>query len=121
MLRRFLVVVVLLVPVYTQADNTVQLSEYVIGKWNVEGVKKDNSNVFQPPKHSMHWEFTRDGKLIEELGKSGAKVEWRYRIVGHNIKVQLGSMAFTWSVLGTEPNIMLVKHQIGTLKVIRIK
>ena len=123
MLRKILVIFIVFLPFLAHAQNTSEseVAKYVIGKWKIEGVKKADSTVFTPPKHPMKWEFNRDGILIEELGSHGAKVEWRYHVVGLDINVQLSGMAFSWKVLRMEPKVMLIKHQLGILKAVRIQ
>ena len=120
MLKKSLIIFVLFLPLLAHAQTTMDVSKYVVGKWKVEAVKKADSTVFKPPKHPMKWEFTANGKLIEELGTHGAKVEWHYHVVGHEIKVQLGNMAFSWKVLSMSPKDMLIEHQLGVLKVVRM-
>lgn len=117
MLRKFLVLFVLLLPLSAYAQQSSNIGKYLLGTWKVEGIKAKGSTKFRPPKHAMKWTFTRDGKLIEELGTNGAKINWRYRVVGHDIKVWIGHMAFNWKILGMEDKVMLVKHQLGLLKV----
>lgn len=120
MLRKILFILIVFVPLLAQAQNPSEVAKYVIGKWKVEGIKKADSTVFTPPKHPMKWEFDRNGVLIEELGSHGAKVEWRYHVVGLDINVQLSGMAFSWKVLSMEPKVMLIKHQLGVMKVVRM-
>jgi hypothetical protein len=120
MLRKILFIFVVMLPLLAQAQSSTEISKYLLGHWKVEAIKKEGSTVYTAPKHPTKWEFTSNGTLIEELGTQGAKVDWRYRVVGQDIKVQLGGMAFSWKVLSMEPKVMFIKHQLGILKVIRL-
>jgi len=120
MLRKILFIFVFLLPVLAHAENTADISKYLVGKWKVEGIKDNGGTTFHPPKHPVKWEFTRDGKLIEELGTNGAKIYWNYHVEGRDIKVQLGTMAFSWRIIGMEKKVMLVKHQLGLFEVRRM-
>lgn len=120
MLRKILFVFVLFLPLQSHAQSSTEISNYLLGRWKVEAVKKDGSTQFTAPKHPTKWEFTKNGTLVEELGTHGAKVDWRYRVVGQDINVQLGSIGFSWKVLRMEPKVMYIKHQLGILKVIRL-
>jgi hypothetical protein len=121
MLHKILFVFVLLVPVFAHAEKAGDISTYLVGKWNVESIQDEGGTGFHPPRHPVEWEFTKDGKLIEELGASRAKIHWNYHVVGRDIKVQLGNMGFSWRIISMEPKVMLVKHQLGLFKVVRIK
>ena len=120
MLRKILFICVFVLPVFVHAESSADISSYLVGKWKVESVKKVGSTEFKPPIHPMKWEFTHNGKLIEELGSNGAKVQWGYHVVGGEIKVRLGNISFSWKILSMQPNVMLIRHQLGILKVIRI-
>lgn len=120
MLRKVLCICLLFVPLFAHAATSAEISKYLIGKWQVESIKKENSTEYHPPKRPMKWEFTKNGILIEELGASGAKVKWHYHVDEDEIKTQLGSMAFSWKVLSMQPKLMLIKHQLGVLKVKRM-
>lgn len=120
MLHRMLCIFALLLPVIAQAQQTSDVSEYLVGKWQVESVKEHGDKAFHPPRHPVKWQFNRDGSMIEELGTSGAKIHWHYRVSGRVIKVQLRNMAFSWRILSMEPKLMLVRHQLGLFKVKRM-
>jgi hypothetical protein len=66
------------------------------------------------------WDFRQHGILVEELGKSGAKITWHYRVIGKDIKVSAPPMSFSWHILGMEDKVMLIRHQLGLLKVRRM-
>lgn len=117
MLRKFLVLLILLTPLSAHARQPGNFGKYLLGTWKVEGIKAKGSTRFHPLRHPRIWIFKRNGELIEELGTNGTKVTWRYRVIGHDIKVQLGQMSFVWQVIGMEDKVMLVKHQLGLLKV----
>lgn len=117
MMRKILVLFVLLLPLAAHARQSKDIGKYLLGTWKVEGVKAHGSTEFRPPEHAIKWTFTRNGKLIEQLGKSGAKINWHYHVVGREIKVRVEHMAFTWRIIGMEGKVMLVKHQLGLLKV----
>lgn len=119
MVRKFLLIITLVVPALSLAAPAKDIGKYLVGKWEVEGIKETGSNSFHPPRHPVKWEFTAKGDLIEELGKNGAKIHWQYHVVGRDIKVQLGNMAFSWRILTMEDNMMLVRHQLGLFKVKR--
>jgi len=120
MLRKILFILILLSPAMTQAKGHQDVAKYLLGKWQVEAIKSEGDKAFHPPRHPVKWQFTGKGILIEELGRNGAKINWHYRVVGRDIKVDLGRMAFRWRILGMEDKVMLVRHQLGLLKVKRI-
>lgn len=120
MVRKFLILVVLFLPLSAHARQINNIGKYLLGTWKVEGVRAHGSTKFKPPKHAMRWTFNPNGTMIERLGKSGAKVKWHYVVIGHDIKVSLQGMAFTWQILGIDDKIMLIQHQLGLLKVRRM-
>lgn len=117
MMRKILVLMILLLPLAAHARQSSGISKYLLGTWKVEGIKAKGSTEFHPPQHSIKWTFTANGKLIEELGKNGAKINWHYAVVGREIKVRVEHMAFTWRIIGMEDKVMLVRHQLGLFKV----
>jgi hypothetical protein len=120
MIRKSLLILLLLMPVLAQAKKTEDISSYLLGSWQVEAVKEDNAAKFHPPHHAVNWEFNPNGELIETLGKNGAKIHWHYRVIGREIKVQTGNLAFRWRILSMEPKLMLIRHQLGLFKVKRL-
>lgn len=117
MLRKFLVLLILLMPLTAYAKQSGNIGKYLLGTWKVEGIKAKGSTTFRPLRHPRKWIFKRNGELVEELGANGTKVTWHYHVIGHDIQVQLGHMTFVWQVLGMEGKVMLVKHQLGLFKV----
>lgn len=116
MVRKFVVLILLVLPLSVYAKQINNIHKHLLGTWKVEGIRAHGSTKFKPPKHAMRWTFDRNGTMIERLGKSGAKIKWHYVVVGHDIKVSLKSMSFTWRVLGIDDKIMLIQHQLGLLK-----
>ncbi|MEJ2360839.1 MAG: hypothetical protein P8Z75_05325 [Gammaproteobacteria bacterium] len=117
MLRKCFVLVILLLPLSAYAKQGTNYSKLLLGSWKVEGIKAKGSTEFRPPKHAIRWTFTRNGTLIERLGKSGAKITWHYVVVGKEIKVRIEHMAFTWKILGADDKVMLIQHQLGLYKI----
>jgi len=120
MLQKLFCLVVLLVPIAVNAQSKPDIHQYLLGKWEVQSVKDQNDKTFHPPHHKLEWEFQKNGKLIESLGKKGAKIHWRYHLLGRDIIVQLNKMSFRWQILATEPGMMLLQHQLGLLRVRRM-
>lgn len=118
--RNILFIFVLLLPLLGYAAPAGAINHYLLGKWQVESVKEHGDKAYHPPDHPVKWEFTRDGNLIEELGKGGAKIHWHYHVVGRDIKVQLGHMQFSWRILSMKNKMMLIRHQLGLFKVKRM-
>lgn len=117
MVRKFLFLFLFILPLSVHAKQINNISKHLLGTWKVEGVRAHGSTKFKPPKHPMRWTFNPNGTMIEQLGKSGAKIKWHYYVVGHDIKVNLQGMSFTWRVIGMDDKVMLVQHQLGLLKV----
>lgn len=117
MLRKFLMLAVLLLPLNAYAKQSSEINRYLLGTWKVEAIKANGSTEFRPPRHPIKWTFTANGTLIEQLGKTGAKINWHYTVVGREIKVRVERMAFTWQIIGMDGKIMLVRHQLGLFKV----
>jgi len=120
MLRKILLVMLILTPFMAQARGQQSVEDYLFGKWQIEGVKSGADKNFHRPRHMRKWEFRHNGILIEELGKSGAKLTWHYRVVGKEIKVRAEHLSFSWRILAMEDKMMLVRHQLGLLKVKRL-
>lgn len=121
MLRKLICMLLLLVPVAVNAQAKPDIHHYLLGKWQVQSVKNKNDKTFHPPHHAVRWEFQANGILIESLGKSGAKIHWRYHLLGHDIIVQLNNkMSFRWKIMAMEPGMMLMQHQLGLLRVRRM-
>jgi len=120
MSRNILFLFVLLLPLLTYAAPAGAINHYLLGKWRVESIKEQGESGYHPPRHSIKWEFTRRGELIEELGKSGSKIHWRYHVIGRDILVQLGGMRFSWRILSMKGKKMLIRHQLGLFKVERM-
>ncbi len=120
MLHRVLCMFALLLPVAAYAQPDSDIGKYLMGKWNVESVKERGDKAFHPPRHPVKWQFNSDNTMIEELGKSNARIHWHYRLVGRDIIVQLKNMSFRWRILSMEPTMMLIRHQLGLFKVKRV-
>lgn len=118
-MRKLICMMFLLVPAAVNAQAKPDIHQYLLGKWQVQSVKEKGDKIFHPPHHVMKWEFQDNGILIESLGKSGAKIHWRYHLLGHDIIVQLNRMSFRWKILAMEPSMMLMQHQLGMLRVRR--
>lgn len=116
MVRKFLILIMLVLPLSVCAKQ-INISKHLLGTWRVEGIRANGSTKFKPPKYPIHWTFEQNGTMIEQLGKSGHKVKWHYVVVGHDIKVSLMDMAFTWRILGIDDKVMLIQHQLGLYKV----
>jgi hypothetical protein len=120
MSRNILFIFVLLLPLLAYAAPAGAINHYLLGKWRVESIKEQGDSSYHPPHHPVKWEFTRNGDLIEELGKTGAKIHWHYRVVGRDIKVQLGRMRFSWRIISMKDKKMVIRHQLGLFKVERM-
>lgn len=117
MVRKFLILMILVLPFSVQARQVNNITKHLLGTWKVEGIRAPGTTKFKPPQHSIRWTFNPNGTMIEQLGTSGSKMKWHYVVIGHDIKVSAQTMAFTWQILGMDDKVMLIQHQLGLIKI----
>jgi hypothetical protein len=118
-MKKYFILLLIICPALAFSGSPEITQKYLVGEWDIVGIKQGGEGDFQSPLQSAKWEFTEDGKFKEMLGENGAQIHWNYEVENDEIRTSFGGMAFSWKILEQMENVMVVKHHLGVFKVER--
>ena len=92
---------------------------YLLGTWNIKGIKANEADEYRPPLQPGKLQFTVKGKMIETLGNNGAQIPWRYSTDGENIHTQFASIKKSWKIISAEDKVLIINHHLGIFKLVK--